>query len=148
MVAEETRCLESTQEEDGGSSSKSKNNAQQGSFLFAVVGRFFVVLVERVVRVQVSEKTTGAKGTSNGIEDENGHNQQGEDVIGESSRVSDISRQVKKGSNRSERAGPDTDIGVERKEGDIQVQTHFVDNSRHDQHGTGRSNNNLVKRDK
>ena len=86
LVAEVTRAFESTKEEDGRCGSKTKNDAEQGGFIHNIVFSKFLLLylVEFVVDIQISEKSTLIKWTANGIQDEDGYNQQCKYIIGES----------------------------------------------------------------
>lgn len=85
LIAKISRRFEASEEEDGGSGPESQDDTEKGSLVHAVIGaKLLIVFMERVGRIQVSKKTTGTEWTSNRIQNEDGNNQEGKDIIGES----------------------------------------------------------------
>ena len=139
LIAAETGSLEATQEEDGGSGSDTQDDTQQGCLLFAVVFIIRVAFMEKIVGIQVSEETTRSERTSNSVQDENGHDQQREDIVGESSCVSDVSGKVEEGGKGSVSKSPDRYPSIKGKERNIKVHGHFVHHRSHNQDRTSTS---------
>ena len=134
VIAEERGELESAEEEDQGSSAETKNGAQQGNFHVLVVFIVFVNRVTLVVGIKVAKDTSGGKGVTDGVKDEDTDNQQGKDLVGEASAHTDDAGSVKEGSEEGKTHQPDRDPGIESQVRHVHAVGHVLD-------GTGKGNN-------
>ena len=144
LVAEIARGFETTEEEDSSSGSETQKDTEQGCFQVAVVFLaivFLTILMELVLGIQVTQKTTWAEGAANRVQDKDGDNQEGEDIVGEFSGQADVAGQVKESRRGSIDECPDAHPGIEGKERNAQRLGHVIKNGGHDQDGSGRSNN-------
>ena len=119
LVGEERGKLEASKEENRRSGPETQDDTEQGRLKEAVVFVTFVAFVSGVAGRKVAQQTFVVERTANGIQNEDGDNQEGENVISETGCEAYVASQIKEGCNRSVHADPDTDPRVEGKEGDF-----------------------------
>jgi len=144
LVAEIARGFETTEKEDSSSGSETQKDTEQGCFEIAVIFLaivFLSILMELVVGIQVAQKTAWAKGAANRVQDEDGDNQEGKDIIGEFRCQADVAGQVEECRESGIAKCPDAHPGIKGKERNVQRLGHVIEDGGHDQDGSGRSNN-------
>ena len=107
VIAEERRILERAKEEDQGSCTKTEDGTEHGGLQVVVVSIIDIVFMRRVVRIEVAEDTNVRKRISNGVQHKDAHNEQGKDLVGETSGHTNHSRQVEECSDEGVAANPD-----------------------------------------
>ena len=146
LVAEITGRLETTEEEDGGGGTEANNDTEQGGFVHTVVfvgtGEVrFKVVVCFVRWVQVPEKTSRSKGTSHGIQNKDRYDEEGENVIGESSCKLHVASEIHESCDSHVPKRPNRYPCIKRKKGHANRLRKIVDDSRHDQYRPSGTNN-------
>mmetsp|Transcript_81 Transcript_81/g.175 ORF Transcript_81/g.175 Transcript_81/m.175 type:complete len:307 (-) Transcript_81:492-1412(-) len=124
LIAEVARVFEAAEKENGRGGTKSDDDTEQRRLVHAVIfisarEVLFEVFMRLVGRVQVTEKTTSSKGATHGVEDEDGDNQKGEDIIGKPSGQLDVSSEVHERSDGTVSECPNRDPGVKWEERNI-----------------------------
>ena len=107
-----------TKEEDQPRSSKAEQDAQESSRLPAVVRILFKRSLGLVVRHEVTQETRLGERIADGIQHEDGHNQQRKDIVREPRCHLHVASKVEEGANDNVGQCPDANPGVEGEEGD------------------------------
>ena len=102
-------------------------------------------IVTLVIFVKVPVDSDGRKWTSQGIDNEDGGNQEGKDLVRESCRVFHEAIQVKESSEQEEHSRPETSPRVESQEIDIHGLGNIKENGAERQHGSCSSVNHLYQ---
>jgi hypothetical protein len=121
LVAEEGRELEASQPEGHRGCSKTQDDTQKCSSLVVIVGIVRKQLVRPVVRVEVTQETSGREGISEGIKNVDSNDEEGEDFVCEAGSKTNIAGHIEECSQEEVNEEPDTDPSIEGKEGDVET---------------------------